>query len=389
MSNLYQTTSSQKGLLERFSDLFWRIICLIASYPSPKYLKILGNDCHKGRVVASACCVVLSSSVFAWSVHNNFTLAFGEKFLAFGYVLVVVALILDWLIMSGCWSKADKGTRTLSKFFCALLIRALLICISLVIAVVTGVLSQKNNSQKALSEYEINVALQVPEFKVQYDFYSQQIEGYQASLLGNEKRIKERPVYVQEMAIKNRCARKEESPGQARFDEECGHIKGGGICGVRCEELKNEAAALKMQVEELDSIPASNLVLEEKIRIAAEKQQQLLETKLSDPNSIGSLLAGALKADVSTQLMIFGVLIFVVILEMSAFIIAHFPVHENLLDAVTHQATNDKLELGYANKLNQALIHSKHAINRAKVGDNFPPVTVVRLSSRKNKSETV
>ena len=107
MSNLDKTTSStaqqQKGLLERFSDLFWRIICLLANFPAFSYLKTFGLG-DKTRILKSAVAMVIPPAVLTFSLIHYGPILLSEGYSHIILVLPVIVFICAWQIIANSWS---------------------------------------------------------------------------------------------------------------------------------------------------------------------------------------------------------------------------------------------------------------------------------------------
>lgn len=395
MNNLDKTTSSaaqpQKGLLERFSDLFWRINCFLVGFPAFDYLKTLDWD-DKAKILRNAVAMVIPPTVFTLSLLYFGPILLSEESIHTMLVLPVIVFLVDWEITSNKWSgRASTLSVRLARYSVTI--------IALLFAIVAALAPEKINLQKSLLEHETEVALKTPEIKARYDLYSQQIVGYQEIILENDKRFQERVALAQKFAFNNRLAYLEEH-GPRGIDKETGIYITGGGCGKDCKNYRMQADATKVLIDELDAIPVKNEALRKKIQDTTSEQQELFSSKRSDQNSIGSQISAIPHADPGVLLII--VLWFIAILaadlialnlaggEVSNTILEAVTAHKKVVsDAVIEKEKADKLEVSYLSKQKIAEIHAKHKVIRDKLSENFPTVNVVQLSSRRSKSETV
>lgn len=357
-----------------------KMLCLLAGFPY-EYFVILRNPRSKITVLGLGTAVIISPTVFAFSLYTNGKTVFGEGFseqIVLLIALPLITLLLDLFIVHQVWSREriQSGWITTTRFA--------LIAISLLIAFATAADHESETLSKSADQFAFSRAMENQSIKTQYEQLSVQIELKQQTINANQERIANLNALKEKYANDKRIAKKEAELQQGGIDQDTGiRIVGGAICGNKCKEKQIDAEINETRITAIEKLPLESSKLQEEIELAKETQQKLIGFNENKNKSLGNLLTGFLHADFGIKSLVIARVILQLILELGAFVLAHLPVANELKEAVDAVAAEEKLSISLTKKQNTALLMAEMSAQKQEIASRLPAVSVTVADTHK------
>lgn len=345
-----------------------RLVCLLACFPYG-YFSRLKNWSDRSQVVMRGFAVVLSPTVGLMSLLAFAGVVFGTApYIVF---LPVVAGAIDWLVMGSSWERTRRPSGILR------VMRVSLVLLSALVALYASLLGERDNLLQQLRAHEREEALRDPEIAHRATLFGAEIRTLQAQVVENQRLLlQERPALVAKYVTAVRLAEKE-ARGETGYDTETQtYIRGGGICGPRCQNHKSDARAIQHRIDELDRLPEANAALQQRITEVERARDGLIAARAGDTESMGSLFRAATHADVGTIVQLVAKIFALVVLELAALGLATLKPSDNLLLAKRLEREEDELSMRNHSKFRRAAIMDAHDRARGNAGASQVPVTV-------------
>jgi hypothetical protein len=363
--------------LVRVIDGFVAFLCALAGFPH-YYLKQLQNWGDKARVLVSGGSVVFSPLVGLISLWAYSGLVFGKMPVIM--MVPILAAAIDWLMVSECWDANSKKNGWVLAF------RISLACITLFMALYASLLAERPNLVKALAKAEEKQAALDPANKENNDLINKELTEIRRAIVENERLIQSKTTLIAEKtnALMNA---EQEGSGSSGVNKLGVKIVGGGECGFNCKSYLAEADALQKTIDEIDTLPARNKSLEQKLSSLKKEQKAILNQFSSDLDSFGAMFTALPYANGGTISQIAIKLFILLILELGAFFLSIFPVSESLKKAYRHHQSDEDHRIDHAHKVSIANIYKVQIEERKQLAANLTPV-IVRIPTAPQPTNT-
>lgn len=339
-----------------------RLMCWFAAFPYAAYTQIL-TPSSRVRVMTNGLAVIVSPLVFTMALLTNGAALVGQS--PYLYLLPVVAFAIDRLLIAISYTLASSSAWLT-------VVRALILAISLSMALLAGLLSESKNLLQRLHQREDAVTLQDAEAQN----LVARLKAIDEQIARNEKELMTRDAIEAERLDAIRL-RDMECHGKGGVDPKTGTIiKGGGKCGVNAETHRINAEAAEARLTKLIRLDNDNIGLAtQRGKLKADLNTQL-ESQRSPADSVASLGRALSEADFQLWSKIFILILCVMTAEAFAFIMSEVPVPQTLQSAVRFSEEIDQVCMQAWREAAVAEVAKQRTGRRTQAADGLAPLEV-------------
>lgn len=348
-------------------------ICWFAVFPYEAY-RLISTPSLRARVMANGLAVMVSPLVFTMALVTNGAAIVGHS--PYLYLLPVVAFSIDRLLVAVSYTVSGRSAWLT-------VVRGLILSISLIMAVLAGLLSESTNLFQRLYAKEDAVTMQSAEAQN----LAGRLKVMDDQTASNEKALMERSSIQSERLAALRL-QEMECKGKGGVDPKTGVIiKGGGKCGENAETHRINASAAEARLEQLNSLEKDSKTLLSQRTKLNDELTSLLKSRRSPADSIASLGRSLNEADSHLWIKIGMLVLCVMTAEAFAFIMSEVPVPQTLQVAVQYSESADRTSLEVWRESTTAKVVNKRATLRAQAADGLPTLDVRLAAVPKPASE--
>lgn len=355
-------TASSASLVESIT----RLICWFGAYPYASFTQLATPE-SRVRVFANGVAVVLSPLVLTVAISANGARLVGDS--PYLLLLPVVVFFIEWLLIAMSYS----GRRSVSLA----LIRLVILCVSLCLAVLSAVTSESSNLLQRLHRAEDRITA---ESAAAQSIAARQ-EAVEKAISANAKALAGRQAVEAERLEASRL-HDMECFGRAGLDPKSGiFIRGGNKCGENARTHAINAEAATATLAKLDAVEKQTRELEALRESLEHEYAALVVSQRSPANSVGTLMRALGEADAGLLLKVFAVFAIVITIECAALALSGVPVPESLQRGVEVSHELDGIRLAAARDAFKARVARERAAERARTADGLAPLDVTVTSS--------
>lgn len=364
------TTQFQRPVAApRVGDWVSRLMCWFAAFPYAAYTQIL-TPSSRARVMTNGLAVIVSPLVFTMALLTNGAALVGHS--PYLYLLPFVAFGIDRLLVAISYT-LGSGSAWLT------VIRALILAISLSMALLAGLLSESKSLLQRLHKKEDAAALQSSEARN----LVARLTAIDEQVTRNEKELMARDAIENERLDAIRL-RNMECHGKGGVDPKTGTIvKGGGKCGVNAETHRINAEAAEARLASLARLDNDNKRLVAQRGKVRNDLDALLESQRSPADSVASLGRALREADFELWSKIFILILCVMAAEAFAFIMSEVQVPQTLQSAVRFSEEIDQVCMQAWCEAAIAEVAKQRASQRVQAADGLAPLEVTLAAAPK------